>query len=390
VKWPTVKLGEVTEVRIGPFGSLLHKEDYVADGVPLVNPMHIEDGSILPDPRHTVAAEKASQLANYRLKEGDVILGRRGEMGRCAVVDTTSNGYLCGTGSLIVRPGPSLYSKFLTHLLSSPDMVRTLERESLGTTMPNLNQEIVANIQLPLPPLDEQRRIAAILDRADTLRAKRRKMLEHIDLLPDTCLFEQSAGAMYSSVALGSVADVKGGKRLPKGAPYSETSTAHPYIRVSDLESGQINTKRLKYIDDEVHGQIARYVVGPNDVVISIAGSIGHTATVPAALTGANLTENAARITPKHDGIYRPGWLAAALRTPQLQSQIRSYVGRVTIGKLALFRIENLVLDLPSLESQDLYLNRTDKVGSLRAAAERGSFDELFASLQARAFRGEL
>jgi hypothetical protein len=86
VKWPTARLGEVADVQIGPFGSLLHKHDYLEGGVPLVNPMHIDGGTIVPDRRHAIAPEKASQLANYRMAEGDVILGRRGEMGRCAVV----------------------------------------------------------------------------------------------------------------------------------------------------------------------------------------------------------------------------------------------------------------------------------------------------------------
>lgn len=96
-----VDLSELADIKIGPFGSLLHKEDYIEGGYALLNPSHIIDGKIAPDSKLTVSREKYEELSAYRLKAGDVVMGRRGEMGRCAVVPC--DGYLCGTGSLLIR-----------------------------------------------------------------------------------------------------------------------------------------------------------------------------------------------------------------------------------------------------------------------------------------------
>ena len=110
-KWENVKLGEVAEkIQIGPFGTQLHKSDYIEGGIPLINPMHISDRKIFPDNSFSVSTAKYKELENYYLSTNDVILGRRGEMGRCAVVSENENGMLCGTGSLFIRGGKNLYA----------------------------------------------------------------------------------------------------------------------------------------------------------------------------------------------------------------------------------------------------------------------------------------
>ena len=159
-KWETVKLGEVAEkIQIGPFGTQLHKSDYINGGIPLINPMHISDRKIFPDYSFSVSKEKYEELENYYLKQGDIILGRRGEMGRCAVVTNSENGMLCGTGSLFVRGGEKLFPQYLCYLLSSQKLIAYFENSSSGTTMSNLNRGIVENTEIPLPPLAEQQRI---------------------------------------------------------------------------------------------------------------------------------------------------------------------------------------------------------------------------------------
>ncbi|MBQ6635935.1 MAG: restriction endonuclease subunit S, partial [Lachnospiraceae bacterium] len=96
--WEKKALSDEAEIKIGPFGSLLHKEDYIIGGHALVNPSHIVDGKIAPDNKLTVTDEKYDELSAYHLQIGDVVMGRRGEMGRCAVVEQA--GLLCGSGSL--------------------------------------------------------------------------------------------------------------------------------------------------------------------------------------------------------------------------------------------------------------------------------------------------
>ena len=150
--WDIKALKDIAKIQIGPFGTQLHKEDYIEDGIPLVNPTHIVKGQIAPKNDLTISAKKHAELPEYHLKVGDIVMGRRGEMGRCAVVTEKESGWLCGTGSLFVRPNKSgMFSEYLNKFLSSDAIKSHLESQSLGATMPNLNKTIVGNIQVPVP-----------------------------------------------------------------------------------------------------------------------------------------------------------------------------------------------------------------------------------------------
>ena len=153
--WEKVALSDVAEIKIGPFGSLLHKEDYIEHGHPLVNPSHIIDSSIATDSKLTISDSKYAELSSYHLKAGDVVLGRRGEMGRCAVVK--KDGMLCGTGSLIIRANKDVTSEFIQNIISFPTYKEYIEGMAIGQTMLNLNVPIVSNLQIIKPPLDVQK-----------------------------------------------------------------------------------------------------------------------------------------------------------------------------------------------------------------------------------------
>ncbi|MFN7725207.1 MAG: restriction endonuclease subunit S, partial [Rubrivivax sp.] len=163
--WTATALAEVVHLRTGPFGSALHQSDYVDGGTPLVNPMHIVGGRIAPSADMSVSAEMAAKLSEYRLQRGDVVLGRRGEMGRCAVVSDREEGWLCGTGSLIVRAETiAVQPEYLQRLLTSRSVVDYLLAASVGSTMANLNQQHLLALNLLLPPIAEQTRIVTKLE----------------------------------------------------------------------------------------------------------------------------------------------------------------------------------------------------------------------------------
>jgi type I restriction enzyme S subunit len=168
--WKISNLGTHATFKTGPFGSALHQSDYVDDGVPVINPMQIVDGKIQPTPSMAITEEAARTLSEFRLSEGNVVIGRRGEMGRCAFVRAEEHGWLCGTGSMIIRTGPSLDARFIQRVLSSPPIIAEIENASVGSTMINLNQGTLGNLLVPLPPTKaEQEAIAETLSDADAL-----------------------------------------------------------------------------------------------------------------------------------------------------------------------------------------------------------------------------
>ncbi len=148
------------KIQIGPFGTQLHKEDYIEDGIPLINPMHIQEGKILANRSYTITKNKRDSLPNYIVNEGDVIMGRRGEMARCGLVTEKENDWFCGTGSLYVRPNRKLIEpKYLYFFLSGDKAKSYLEEKAGGTTMANLNLKIVNNMSISIPTIYEQIKI---------------------------------------------------------------------------------------------------------------------------------------------------------------------------------------------------------------------------------------
>ena len=199
--WVWVKLSAIsTNIQIGPFGSLLHKEDYVSDAIPLVNPSHIKELKIIPDWNLTVNEQKLKELSNYILKANDIIIGRRGEMGRCAVIRTFEAGWLCGTGSLFVRLLPSLNADFYCHILSSKRVREYLTSSSIGTTMQNLNQEILHGVPVPLCSALEQEEIFGQIERqfsiADQFDQTLNTALEQAEALRQSILKKAFSGQL--------------------------------------------------------------------------------------------------------------------------------------------------------------------------------------------------
>ena len=178
VGWEWVRFGEYFfELCTGPFGSVIHKEDYVEGGVPLINPSHMIGGRISHDPSVSVSLEMSIQLRAYRLSPGDVVLARRGEVGRYALVTEAQDGWLCGTGSFFVKLHDSCNREFFGLVLEDPDLRRHLQGESVGSTMVNLNQRILVETSMALPPLPEQSRIVTRITQLRRLCADLRQRL---------------------------------------------------------------------------------------------------------------------------------------------------------------------------------------------------------------------
>ena len=181
-----VALSDLADIKIGPFGSLLHKEDYIVGGHPLLNPSHIVDGRISPDNKLTISDEKYKELSAYQLKTGDVVMGRRGEMGRCAVV--SEEGFLCGTGSILIRTKGEVTADYIQKTISFPSFKKTIEDMAVGQTMPNLNVPIVSGFEIIKPPIEVQDRYYALVEQVDKSKVAVQKALDETQKLFDSLM----------------------------------------------------------------------------------------------------------------------------------------------------------------------------------------------------------
>ena len=183
-----VTLSDLAEIKIGPFGSLLHKEDYIEGGHALVNPSHIIDGKVSVDEKLTVSDDKFAELSAYHLQVGDVVMGRRGEMGRCAVV--LDDGLLCGTGSLLIRTKGEVTADYIQKIISFPSFKKTIEDMAVGQTMPNLNVPIVSGFQIIKPPMEVQSAYYKFAEQLDKSKVAVQAALDKAQLLFDSLMQE--------------------------------------------------------------------------------------------------------------------------------------------------------------------------------------------------------
>jgi type I restriction enzyme S subunit len=185
----TRTLGDICDevggvIRTGPFGSQLHESDYKESGVPVVMPKNILDGVISTEDIAYIGEGDANRLSQHRLKEGDIVYGRRGDIGRRALIAGRESGWLCGTGCIRISLSDSVLDpRFLYYYLGQPNVIEWIYNQAIGATLPNLNTAIIRSITIEYPLLPTQRKIAAILSAYDDLienNTRRIKILEEM------------------------------------------------------------------------------------------------------------------------------------------------------------------------------------------------------------------
>ena len=190
MSWEKVKLGEISFcIQPGPFGSQLHNSDYAHEGTPIIMPKDMVDGHI----RHTglirVPEEHVARLQRHQVCAGNLMVARKGDVRKCVYITENENGWLTGSDCLKVALNENVcFPKYIYYQLRSPYIGRWLEQISIGATMPSINTGLLSGIEMYLPSLEIQRRIADILSAYDDLIENNRKQIK---------LLEEAAQRLY-------------------------------------------------------------------------------------------------------------------------------------------------------------------------------------------------
>ena len=274
---------------------------------------------------------------------------------------------VCSTDILVFDTYPSAQTQYVHFYLDDCDFLEYVIGHSKGIHLPRVSEGIVLNKAFPLPPLAEQERIVGRLEslftKLDGARDRAQVVLDGYESRRAAILHKAFTGELtaqwrarhgvslhdWKHLELSQFASIRGGKRLPKGYSLTKEKTNHPYLRIADFGESSVDMSDLRYITDDIYETLKQYTITENDVYLSIVGTIGKCGTIPKELSGANLTENAAKIATSSTV---PEYLAGFLSSPVAQEDIRGRIRSSTLGKLSLLNIGHIVVPVPPKEEQ--------------------------------------
>lgn len=262
-------------------------------------------------------------------------------------------------------------------------------------SMTNITQSDIRSAPIPLPPLEEQRRIAAILDQADTLRTQRRQALAHLDTLTQSLFLDMFGDPVanpkgWSFVKLDQL--IREGDTINYGViqPGDALDEGVPLVRVGDVVDGNFDPGALKRIDPTIEAAYKRSRLRGDEILVTCVGSIGVVALVDSSMTGFNIARAVSRI-PASDKVNRV-FLASYLQTEHVQRYFTSELRTVSQPTLNIKQICETKVIQPPLALQQTFATRIQAIEALKATHRTAlaQLDALFASLQQRAFTGVL
>jgi type I restriction enzyme S subunit len=388
--WPLVRLDQVTEVVSGATPDTSESSYWDGD-ICWATPKDLSDldGAYISDTPRKITQRGLESCAAAILPSESVLFSSRAPIGHVAINTVpmaTNQGF-----KSFVPSGDQVHAKYLYHWLrwNRP----YLERLGNGATFKEVSKAVVSRIQIPLPPLPEQRRIAEILDKADMLRAKRRVALAQLDTLTQS-VFLDMFGDPATNPKGWKLSTIDGvSERVTDGehlTPKREASGIK-LLSARNIRDGHIDVADVDYIGAEEYARIRkRCDPSRGDVLISCSGTVGRVASVETD-EPFSLVRSAAMVRPDRSQVGTK-FLEHYLRTPALKGQMLRRANASSQANLFQGQIRALPVLVPPLPLQEVFAARVADVESLKAtyAASLNELDWLLASLQQRAFEGGL
>lgn len=340
-----------------------------------------------------IAAKKFTTAAPRRTRVGDIVLGVRASIGAKVLSDGE---YCLGRGVAALRARDELDERFLWHGLTH--LTPALRAKGRGATFPQVTRSDIEELVMPLPPIGEQRRIAAILDHADVLRGKRKASLALLDTLTESIFGDMFGDPLSnprcwdSRAVLGDVADVVSG--ITKGRRTTAATRNVPYLAVANVQDGHLKLEHVKSID-ATEDEIRRYLLADGDLVLTEGGDpdkLGRGTVWRGELRECIHQNHVFRVrldTRQSDPTFVSALLASERGRRYFLRSAKQTTGIASINSTQLRRFPMLV---PPLNLQRTFATATASLSTTRLRKQRAevSLDELFASLQHRAFSGQL
>ncbi|MDR3293668.1 MAG: restriction endonuclease subunit S [Clostridiales bacterium] len=357
--YPIKKLGEIVDFDLGKTPPR-HEMQYWIDGsYSWVSIADMVENGVVESTKEKVSEIAYTQIFNKKLiPKVTLIMSFKLTIGRVSILGLDA---FHNEAVISIYPHKEVLQDFLFIFL--PLLTKSGKKKDAikGAT---LNSKSLKDLQIPLPPLAEQAHMVERFKALEPLIAEYAKLereREYNDVnlpsqLKKSILQSAITGELtnadiskWKECKLGEIAEVKGGKRLPAGRQLSIEKTEKIYIRITDMGNQTISNANLRYVPQDIIPLIKNYTISKDDLYLTIAGSIGQVGVIPNEFDNMNLTENAVKLTNiKADKEY----LLIALRAGQIQEQFNEFTNKVGQPKLAIKRIEQVIIPLPPLDEQ--------------------------------------
>lgn len=385
----TVRVGELVEIKGGGTPSKA-VSSYWNGSIPWASVKDFKTTEI-SQTVDNITEEGVINSATNIIPAGNILVPTRMAVGKAAI---NAIPMAINQDIKALLPHSQIFVRYLLHALLANAQV--LERFATGATVKGITLDVLRNLQIPLPPLDEQKRIATILDKADQLRQKRRQAIALLDSLTQSIfleMFGEAASQDWPSATIGEAAtDVRTG---PFGSQLLHSEFVDDGIAVLGIDNA-VNNRfewgKARFITEDKYQHLSRYTVKPDDVLITIMGTCGRCAVVPDDIPTAINTKHLCCITLDRGRVLPQYLHACFLNNRSVLRQLGVQAKGAVMPGLNMGIIKSLNIPIPPIALQQTFKQRLASLSRPLLAAERavGQSDALFSSLQHRAFSGEL
>ncbi|MBM2323034.1 MULTISPECIES: restriction endonuclease subunit S [Marivita] len=366
-----------------------------SSGVPFLRAQNLVDGSVSvgADPLFVSNATHQA-LKRSKIHPKDVLISIAGTIGRASIVPDDAEEMNCNQAVAIVRTSEKIDRRFMLHWLSSADAQSQMSKSKVTGVISNLSLGQIGALQIPLPPLEEQLRIAGILDAADALRRRRREALALLDTLPGA-IFAEMFGDR-PDLPTAKIDDViVNGRTGPFGSQLLKSEFVEsgiPVLGIDNVVTNKFVEETPRFITQEKYKALQRYTVIPGDVLITIMGTCGRCAVVPSDVQTMVNTKHLCCLTPDKDRVDSEFLRAAFLFDDDVHRQLEQQTKGSIMSGLNMGIIKGLSIKIPNLEEQKSFAAQLRGINDLidKTKAHYQELETLFASLQSRAFAGAL
>jgi type I restriction enzyme S subunit len=388
------KLKDILEGCLFTDGDWIESKDQDPKGeIRLIQLADIGDGNFIDKSSRFINKETANKLKCTFLKKGDVLVARMPDpLGRaCVFPFDEENRYITAVDVCIIRPKENCLASYLKYVINSVEVRNTIFRQKTGTTRERITRKKLGELQIPLPPLEQQKKIAAILDAADTYRQKTKALIAKYDELTQSLFLDMFGDLVNNQKGWKYIefGEIFNSLRYGTSSPPIYSNEGIPFIRATNVKNGSISKKGLVYISQEEACKIEKCKLKESDLII--------------VRSGAN-TGDCSRIPKEYEGSY--GAFDIIVEIDEPYSTFYNFLLNTNSGKVVLepltrragqphlnsAQIKELkVFEVP-IDLQTQFAERVQAIGTqkVQAQASLEKAEELFNSLLQRAFKGEL